>query len=270
MGTRRLAVLCLVIMVGLAGCSGILPFGESATQPRADTQNETDPSDIPYPDGYNESGITDPEKAVDQHEKILFDHDNFTVDIDYSDEGAGATVAANTVESVNMTDKRLHRTHSATGGNVFGVNEEIYINNTTTYEMNETSFNETQYNVSQQQFPYPEAGYDVLPTLFTNASFDDPTLITYENASTIRYNVTDVESAEPFIIPNSTKDPTVDTFNGTLLVDTDGFIRSFTYTMTYTTDEGKQTARSGYRFTALNETTVEKPDWVETARWQTI
>lgn len=69
-------LILLVLVVGVAGCAGFSP-SDSGTS---------------YPDGYNESGITDPETALDQHVSALFKHDNFTQEVDTTEHSLNKSV----------------------------------------------------------------------------------------------------------------------------------------------------------------------------------
>ncbi len=261
MDTRRLSVLCLVIMIGLAGCSGLSPFGESTNTA------DGEPHDISHPAGYNESGITNPEKAADQHESALDEYDNSTLKLNVSgvispfDVDMNISVTADTADQI-----ALFSMSGVMEGEQF-MEESMYHSDGMTYEMNKTMEEQTQYDGYRDSFGGSSLGGFITSfEWLTNAHFGNSTRVTHDGEPMFRYNATGADSAEPFIT-GLDDNPTLNEFNGTLFVDEDGVIRSFSYTMNYTTTDGKQkTMTADYQTTGLNTTTVEEPDWVETAK----
>lgn len=146
MDTRRLSVLCLVIMIGLAGCSGLSPFGESTNTADGETH------DISHPTGYNESGITDPEKAADQHESALDEYNNSTLKMNVSgvispfDVDMNISVKADTADQI-----ALFSMSGVMEGEQF-MEESMYHSDEMTYEMNKTMEEPTQYDGYRDSF----------------------------------------------------------------------------------------------------------------------
>ncbi|RRJ28058.1 DUF7537 family lipoprotein [Halocatena pleomorpha] len=83
--------------------------------------------------------------------------------------------------------------------------------------------------------------------------------VTRDGETLLRYNSTG--GANPTM---NTNEPV----NSTLLIDEEGIIRQFTVTITHFSNSKIPTVTISYRTTDIDSTTVEKPDWVETARKQ--
>ncbi|UPM41779.1 DUF7537 family lipoprotein [Halocatena salina] len=261
METRRLSVLSLIFIVGLAGCSGMAPFGES--------ENVTDTHDLSYPDGYNESGITDPETAVNQHKSVLRDSESLTLKLNATAQFSVLNGSLRFHAEQNTTSERGMLSMAGMVENNTFMEESEYNSNGTTYVMNKTEEEPVQYEAYQESFgsqPTFDEGY--VSEWLTNATVGEPTQITHNGEQVFRYEVTDAAAAEPFGL-DIDDNITLNDLNGTMLVDENGIVRSFSYTMNYTTADGTDKMLSAdYRISDLNATTVEEPDWVETAKEQ--
>ncbi len=269
METRRLSVICLVVVIGLAGCSGLSPFGGEQTG--TDGQDTTETPDISYPDGYDESGVTDPEKAAKQDVSKFTEYDNLTITMDGETELSDTPFSINVTGYIDLEHKNMSIVAAGESRSTKVTNQSKYQNNDTEYAVNGTMLTGPQYNVSRQPFPDTPVSDETGMTSewLTNASFGEATQVTHNGETMFRYNITSVESAKPFIFGASTTDPSVNEFNGTLTVDEDGIVRTMSYTMNYTTADGTQNPMNvSYQVTDLNSTTVEEPDWVEIAREQ--
>lgn len=263
METRRLSVACLVLVVGLAGCSGISPFSGNQSETATDTH------DISYPDGYDESGITDPETAVEEYESVINNSDSYGVNIDVSAEISVFNASVNVTVKENNTEDRLLLSTNTKAENKLITKSSKYNSDNMTYKMEKEEGESTQYEA--------HPGLTSSGTIFgerfvsmwlTNATLDAATRDTHNGEQVFRYNVTDADAAEPFVI-GLDEDPTLNDLNGTLTVDENGVVRSFSYTINYTTADGTdKTLSADYRMADLNSTTVEEPTWVETAREQ--
>lgn len=261
METRRLSIICLVVVIGLAGCSGLSPLGESTNTDDGETH------DISHPAGYNESGITDPEKAADQHESALDEYDNSTLKLNVSGEIVPFDFDMNISMKADTADQIGLLSMSGTMEGETFMEESEYYSDGMRYTMNKTLEEQTQYDAYRDSFGGSSLGGFVTSSEWlTNAHFGNSTRVTHDGEAMFRYNATGADSAKPFIT-GFDDNPTLNEFNGTMFVDEEGIVRSFSYTMNYTTTDGKQkTMTANYQTTGINTTTVEKPDWVETAK----
>lgn len=253
MHSRSHSVLILILVVGLAGCSGMSPFG----------------SDVTYPSGYNESGITDSKKALEQHTSTLAEYDNFSVKLNVS--SSTSDVNLNSTSRIDSANKRAHT--------VFDITRSGQQLTLATYQANNTSYRKvdlsilgTRYNATNQSFSsFKEnlSGRSLIQTGFGNMSFEGADQVTRDGETLLRYNSTNVTNAEPFTRSvMSGNNTSVDNFNATVLVGQEGLVRSITYSIAYPTSGKTERLTATYRVTKLNATTVEKPDWVEKAKSQ--
>lgn len=263
MKTRRLSIVCLVLVVGLAGCSGISPFSGNQSETATDTH------DISYPGGYDESGITDPETAIDQHESVLEESDSLTLNLNVTSEVSIFNMSVGFQLEQNATNEREYFSGNVKAENSTFMRQGEYKSDGMIYEMNETEGEPTRYEAYRESFSGPSSFDEgFISTWLTNATLDAATRDTHNGEQVFRYNVTDADAAEPFVI-GLAEDPTLNDLNGTLTVDENGIVRSVTYTINYTAADGTdKTLSADYQMADLNSTTVEEPDWVETAREQ--
>lgn len=252
MDSRSHSVLIIVLVVGLAGCSGLSPFS----------------SDVSYPPGYNELGITNPQKALEQHASARFDHDSFTEKLHFSNPTSNTSI--DVTAQITSADKRARIIYNASGSRGF-IRSKVYLNNNVSYRMVETSFGGEKYNTTDQPFSTIKGnvtGVSLVQRWVKNSSFGGVEPVTRDGETLLRYNSTNVTDIDPFL-PMGVFGGVIDkNFSATLLVDQDGVIRSFTYSLTYTTDGETQRLTARYRVTDLDSTFIKKPGWIEKAKSQ--
>jgi hypothetical protein len=294
-------------MIGLAGCSGVLPASDdllgtetstigtetatlpsatetathpSATEttatPTATTIQNTDQKSIEYPVGWNESGVEAPMKAYSQHYSALFSYDSFTRTENWTFFEPGQTLTS--VGRVDQTTKQAHWTQTVTDSGAQILHQELYQKDHRLYITNRSqppTYNSTNrysfqtYTEFRVNKPLARSG----PVLYalTNVRYGDAERITRNGETLFRYKSTTLRENNTIdMVPVSVFESTVNEFSMTTVVDSDGLIRSSTYSITYTTKQGKTYTRTGsIRFDGLNSTTVSEPAWVEEARANT-
>lgn len=251
MNSRSKLVLAVVLVIGLAGCSGLSPFGSGSA----------------YPDGYNESEITDPETAAEQHNQALSEYDSYTqkMNITSSNQGVEMNMSVQVDESNKQAsaDTKLNKEDEEV------MRLEMYQDGNTTYEKTETPLFGTVYNTTDESFSTflgNETNNTDKAELFSNANFEEGGTVTRNDETLYRYNATEVDDPEEFInLSESSEADSVESFNATLLVDEEGIMRSLTIDMTTTTLGETQEISAEIRITDLDSTTVEEPDWLEEA-----
>lgn len=250
MDTRRSSVLCLVV-IGLVGCSGIAPFD----------------ADFAHPDGYNESGITDPEAAADKHRVALSEHDNHTERMYLTspkyDGFAETTIRTDNTDNRSAANMKINRS-----GETF-LNRDLYHDGTKGYAKTEVGEIEDTYvtsNSSLAAFRDHLVNTSEIDVWLANVSFEQTGTVTRDDEILLRYNATEVDDREAFFYTTdfSTID-SVESVDSTLLVDEEGIIRSFNVTVTYTFAGQTQDGTISYRVTDIDSTTVEEPDWLDAA-----
>lgn len=278
METRPLTVLCVVVVIGLAGCSGISPLGgntsDAGTAPNQSGTTEdaatTDEAESSYPPGYAESGITDPGTAADQHRAALSEHETHTRELTIVDNASQTEIQVTT--QIDDTGKRAVAEITSNRSGNQALNLEEYHEDGVTYEKSEMDIVGETYNTSEEPFSSFEANRSSVSTLdgiLENVTVENAGTVTRDDETLYRYNATEVDEVDPLV---STVQPTdidaVESFDGTLLVDEEGLIRQFWSTTTYTEHGETRNATIDVRFTDLDSTTVEEPGWVETAKEQ--
>lgn len=241
-------VVLLIVVVGLAGCSG----------------QTTSDSAVSYPNGYNESGITDPELAADQHTTALSEHDNYTETMNLTSpkfEGyVATTIRMDSAErrsaaemEINKSGEPFRDTKMYHNGTKRHTNTQIDVYNDTYTMGNESlsAFRESLMNASE------------IDRWLTNISFEEAGTVTHNGDTLYRYNATDVDDPEAFFYSSEfSMIDAVESVDSTLLVDEEGIIRSFNVTVTYSSDGETQAGMMSYRITDIDSTTVEEPDWL--------
>lgn len=245
-------IVLLIIVVGLAGCSGQSPSETS----------------VSYPTGYNESGVTDPELAADQHTTALSERDNYTEAVNLTSpmfEGFVETmIRIDTVENRSIAEMEINRS-----GQTFR-ETKMYHNGTKRYTNTQIDMYGDSYttgNESLSSFQDDLVKTSEIDRWLTNISFEAVGTVIRDKETLYRYSSTGVADPEAFFYTAefSTIDA-VKSVNSTLLVDEEGIIREFDVTVTYRSDGKTQTGTINYRITGIDATTVKKPGWIEKAK----
>jgi hypothetical protein len=295
-------------MIGLAGCSGVLPASDDSpgtetptigtettthpstteTTPTATatptatsiatptTIQNTDQKAIEYPVGWNASGVEAPLKAYSQHYSALFSYDSFTRTENWTYFEPGQALIL--VGQVDRTTKQAHWNQTVIDSGTQIVHQELYQKGHTLYMTNRSqppTYNSTNRYSFQTytEFRVNKRLARSGPVMYalTNVRYDGAERITRNGETLFRYESTTLrENSTIDMVPVSVHESTVNEFSMTTVVDSDGLIRSSTYSITYTTKKGKTYTRTGsIRFDGLNSTTVTEPAWVEKARANT-
>lgn len=244
--------------------------------PKATTIKNTDQKSIEYPVGWNESGVENPLKAYSQHYSALFSYDSFTRTENWTYFKPGQALIL--VGRVDQTTKQAHWDQTVTDSGTQILHQELYQKGHKLYITNRSqppTYNSTNrysfqaYTEFRVNKPLAKSG----PVMYalTNVRYGDAERITRNGETLFRYESTTLrENSTIDMVPVSVHESTVNEFSMTTVVDSDGLIRSSTYSITYTTKQGKTHTRTGsIRFDGLNSTTVTEPAWVGEARTNT-
>ncbi|RRJ28059.1 DUF7537 family lipoprotein [Halocatena pleomorpha] len=241
----------LILVVGLAGCSGLSP-SESTS----------------YPTGYNESGIVDPELAADQHATALSEHDNYTERMRITsptlDGFVTTTIRTDTVENRSAAALEINNS-----GETF-MDSKMYHDGTKRYTNTQIDVYGDTYatgNESLSSFQDSLVNTSQIDNWLANISFEAAGTVTRDGATLYRYNSTGVDDPEAFFY--TTEFVTIDAIesvDSTLLVDEKGLIRVFEVTVTHSSDGETEEGTISYRVTDIDATAVEKPDWLGAAK----
>lgn len=271
-GAKLLAVLGLVLMVVIAGCSGLNPLGsgDPPSDEKTETDRKTKTSEVTYPAGFSPEGVTDPEKAAQNHNKKLSEHDSFTQNVELNTVISGVEASGKALRKADVKNKHSHVVHDVKVlGQTFR-HYESYQSEGTEYTMNQSSGGDVTYNVSERPFNLNDTRESTeIRDRLESANFGKAKEIRRDGKTVLRYKAKNTSNADPFIIDDSVSNPTVSDFNATLFVAQNGIIQEFRYSITYSSDEmDQQTDSVTYKTTNLDSTTVEKPDWVDEAKAQ--
>ncbi|UPM41784.1 DUF7537 family lipoprotein [Halocatena salina] len=254
MNSRSQLVLAVVLVIGLAGCSGLSPFGSGTA----------------YPDGYNESGITDPETAANQHSNALSEYDSYTQTMNITNPNRQVTM--NLTVRVDEANKQSGADIKANREGQEVMRMEMYQKNNTTYEKTQMPLLGTVYNTTEQSFSSFKANQTNTTDTekwFSNVSFEEADTVTRNDETLYKYNATGVDNAKAFTnVSGSTTIDSVESFNATLLVDKEGILRSFSFDITATSFGETQEMSAEIRTTDIGSTTVNEPEWIEEAKSQ--
>lgn len=267
-GTKTLAILGLVLMVAFAGCSGLNPV--ASQNPSFDGKQTEE--NVTYPDGFSQSGIDDPEKVNQNHNKALSEIESLTLNISFSGTYSGTEITGSVVSKADVENKRgrLITQSEAMGQTI--THYEIYQNDEMKYRMDKSNGNEPTYEAYEEQFNLIEENESTgINPWLGNASFGEAEEVKRDGETMLRYHSNSTSNADAFLFEDTQGETTADEFNATMIVDQNGIIHSFTYSMTYTTSEGtNETIQTTYQVNAIDSTSVEKPDWVEEAKSQSM
>lgn len=280
MNRRPLFILLVIIMMGVAGCSGMAPFGDdtdaetptTAVETTTTTQLST-PKEISHPPGWNESGVEDFFEAYDQHYSALYTYDSFTRTKKWTYFDPGQTLTS--VGRFDQSAEQLHWNTTVTDSGTqirhseqYQKGDELILSNRTgspTYNTtNRYSFDTYMKFMTNKRL----ARSGPVTYALDSVQYTDSERVVHEGQTMFRYQSTELQNGSKIdVIPPMVSESTVDDFNMTTLVDSDGLIRSTEYEITYTTSEGETHTRTGmYRLNATDETGVEEPGWVEEAK----
>lgn len=253
---RHYTVLGVVLLVLLAGCSGV-PFagddtdGEIANGAENGFEDENGGDDLVYPSGYEESGVTDVDAALSVHESAVAErselHLESSIQLTIPDENGEEAVQELTLETsvdesgaersrIELTDTTAETYRSADGS----VYTRIDDGENVQYDEEVTEPDV----VSIEAF---EEALTATDLTLEDVSDGDPVLLTYTGSGTLDGDTEfgDVEDVETEIV-----------------VDADGAIHS--YHVSYTVPDGAD-VEATFEF-EYEDVTVDEPDWLDEAR----
>lgn len=214
-----------------------------------------------YPDGYNETTITDPDTAMDQHVSALFARDNFTKVVNSTEHTLD--MSQEITSQVNVANERAALRVDGFGD---ASDSEVYHAENTSY-VKQTGVSEPGYSAQNESFSQLRESMSEsdLKKQLTDPNYEGTGTVTRNDETLFRYNATSVDDADGFLIEQLSTD-NIESFNATLLVDEEGIIRSLTATIAYSFDSETYEATIRYHITDIDSTTVEEPDWLEEAK----
>ncbi|PSP56753.1 hypothetical protein BRC82_01370 [Halobacteriales archaeon QS_1_67_19] len=254
---KRTALLMVAVgcLVALAGCSGaISDVGDTTT-------DDATTDDVEYPAGVSEND-TNVSALTAAHDRQL-ENRSFTLEVN-------STVNASTGnQTITMTAAvGPDRDQVLVNGSARNQQVSAYMTDEKRYTRLTVGDREPQYRVTErtpdqmQLFSGSFAGTTYLDRFAAEANFtptdvrtvDGTTLIVLEADGS---NATDTERAN------------VTDYEATLLVDEDGVVHSATVDVSAARDGQQIRTRFSMNVSAIGETTVEEPDWLDEAKNET-
>lgn len=284
---KRWMAVFVVLLVGVSGCSSVGPFGDGSTdpgstatvdtestEPAATTTQPTSPDpDVERPPGWNETGVENFPTAYDQQYETLYSHDSFTRVSNWTAFEPGQYL--HRVAHIDQSSKQQHWNTTVIDSGEQTINEQQYQKDDMLYYTNRSdppTYNSTdQYSFdTYMKFQTNRRIGKSGPVYYTlwNPQYTDSKRVVYDGETMFRYTSTQLrnESLKLAFLPPILDDMTVEEFNMTTIVDSNGMIRSSEYEITYTIDAGETHTRTGLLKFDVSETTVTEPAWVEEAK----
>lgn len=298
MRKQWIAVL-VVLLVVISGCSGMDLSGDSSTAPSSTATVDTESTEpvttttqptspdpaVERPSGWNETGVEEFFTAYNQHYETLYSYDNFTRVSNWTFLEPGQYL--HRVATIDQSSKQQHwNTTVIDSGEQVG-HDEKYQKGTMLYLAtlsNSPLYNSTNGPDTPRYNSTDRYSFDTYMKFETNrraakgsplqwalssVQYTDSERVVYDGETMFRYQSTQLynESFDKLdFLPPMVENTTVEEFNMTTIVDSDGMIRSSEYEITYTTGGGKTHTRTGMVRFDPGETTVTEPAWVAEAK----
>lgn len=277
--TRTYAFVAIAVLVALAGCSAGPPASTTAPEnPAADeteTESTTDdlervtiPSEL-VPPGANQRALVNPQRVVRSHAQAL-SNVSHRVRTSYTNLGQGRS--GTVVYELASGSSGFSSARTVEGGSSTE-NESVYFDGDAV-RVRSTSVNETSYQYAvgptrtRLQYGQPQrplgqvfgfyAGVSGRMVATDFATMNGEKVTRFESTSVNETRFRQVRSA--LGVPNAS----LSDLHVVAYVDASGVIHDFEATMTVETGEGEtRTFQSTHEISALGETTVETPAWID-------
>lgn len=257
---RSIASLTVALLLVLSGCAGL--FSDGATPSGPDDGNGTaSPAGqgFTYPAGYSATGITDSQAAVRSHTKNLLSYGSFTAKYRATIETPNQTVRVNVTQAVDTTERRALWTTT------IGPRQRVeYYANGTVYIRVDTGRN-TSYSSRLKELNLERVtARQFIRPVIANVTYGGATMVKRDGERMARYKSTKL-TATTGLFGNNITMADVSDFSATLLVSSNGVVRHAEYGATIQRQSGPRTLSVVIDVSALNTTTVVRPNWVDEA-----
>lgn len=263
MDRRLLATAAVALLAATGGCSLL---GNGTTTPGAGDGPTATPTAAPftYPEGFAASGVTDAEAAVATHEDAITALDSFTVTYHATIETVNETIRVDYDQPSDLADQEALIRFNVTS-------DEQFYGSTTQYHTGDTVYvrsrgeNQTIHRNESRQFNGSTlTARQFVRPLLTEVAYGEATIVQRDGEPMARYRATGLENASA-VFGQGVATENVTAFSATLFVDGDGVVRRIEYSATIDRGDSTRTVDATVAVTAVGETTVERPDWVDKA-----
>lgn len=243
--------------------------------PLTPTITAVDPSTInhpiDYPPGYSASGIPNPKRAFNQYRTTLAASNNYTVTTNITRYTPGTLVRSNTTKRIDLAHNRAFIYSSSLVASQEYITKK-YNNGSVIYVLSSAFSGASVSRYDAGASPFKTFYVRKRPTvgaLLADVHYGQAKIVKRNDGMLIRYKATNITSSAPFnLYLNSTKN--ISNYTLALSVNQNGLIRSVTYSVTYTNEDGNHVTKwYRRRITAVNETAVKKPNWLDEAKANT-
>lgn len=249
MVTRSTLAVSLVVVVLLAGCSGLV--GDDGAG---------DPEDFEYADGFSADGVTDGTAARESYATAVQSEDSYTAEYTLdNDTGEGQTVFEATYRADFEGELGYQRFDVDDDGDesvieLYYADGEIYFridpsNDDETSGVEEREFNADELTVTEPIRP-----------LLTNETEYETRVDERHGTEVAVYEASDVGNASHLY---GEADADVTAFQAQFAVDSDGVIHTAEYELTVEADGETKTLTMTFELSDLGGTEVDRPAWVD-------
>lgn len=259
----------LVVVVLLAGCSGLggdgsadgTPGGETVTP--AGTPTPGAGETFEYPDGFGPEGVTDAETAVATHNAAVQERGSYDGEYAYVVESEEGVTDVDIAIRADFGSERAYERVDVEGPNG-NATTETYYESEQVYARSEFDGEGGSPTVENQTFPSDEVtAVGAVEPLLQNASDYEATLEQRGGEEVVVYETTDAGNLQEFL---EVDDPeNVTDFRATFVLASDGVVESAEYDVTYIVDGEERRVTLTYELSGFGETTVDRPTWADDA-----
>lgn len=268
-----MASLLVLLMVVLAGCSALPFVGEETPTPTPEPNDSID-----YPYGWNDSGLqrfaTGTDNALMQENSLTVTFKRTIKLADSRDETFQTEAETIQIHRVNAVQNQWYITSEQKQENVR--QQYYYVDNTEYSQTTLLTQNDTvdaqSYDSSRRSFNKQEAFQIAGPeVLILGVDFNQPEVTTYDGIEALHYQANGLDS-----VANNSPIYTIGDTSNVSDVKTDLYIGKEDGQILYIKtqifgERGDDAFRAtlSFKYTNLSSTTINEPDWVQTARNKT-
>lgn len=250
MVSRSTIAASLVVVVLLAGCSGLVGDGG--------TGSASSPDEFEYADGFSADGVSD--GAVDSYRNALANTSSYTVDYQQNLSGNGSEMAYDIEYRVDGDgEEAVHRFASPSQN----YEAETYYGSDG-HVTRQVSGDQEEFTSGEESFQQADlTGARAVEPLLANTTAYDTSVAERDGTEVVVYETSGAENAEAVFGVDQSN---VTDFSAEFSVDSAGVVHDASYDVTYLDPDGnEQTLTLSFEVTAVDDTSVDRPAWADEA-----
>lgn len=255
------AALLLCLAVVLAGCSAVPGVGGGDGDPYTAAGEPLNASEL----------RADHTENVEAAESLTYSlNATSAVSTGENESFRSSTVLDARVDAAADVARYDARTDGTVFGNAQSSNVSVYVADGTAY-LRQSAGNETQYQTTEANDTTSIVGAATLEDqwpLLSGVNWTQDGTVDRDGETLTRYTANGSESLDLSALgggQGGVPDDALTSFDATMLVASDGTVRSVTYEYALDLDGRTQNARVTAGVSGLNETSVEEPSWLDAA-----